>query len=87
MLRSKDAIRKTFLLTPELEKALRLKAVMEDLQINEFVRDTLAAAVEQKYFDMVKAQEKEKKKKEAETKEELVLENTPLKGQIEIEEL
>ncbi len=47
---TKDYIRKTFIITKEQERAIKLKAINEGVGYNELVREILNNAIESKYF-------------------------------------
>lgn len=59
-----EIVRKTFILTPVIEKALKLKTVIEGRQVNELVREILTAAIEDKYFKLAEKAIKENKEVE-----------------------
>jgi excinuclease UvrABC nuclease subunit len=48
--RLSELVPKTFFITDEIYKAIRLKAMEEDLQVNELVRKLLSNGIEDKYF-------------------------------------
>lgn len=48
---SKDYVRQTFLLGPDLKRAIKRKAANEDRGINEMVREILCRCIEKKYFE------------------------------------
>ena len=46
-------VRQTFLITPQMKKALKIKAISEGQGLNEMLREILNKSVEKKYFKKI----------------------------------
>ena len=49
-----NIVRQTFLVTEDIKKALKIKAINEGMLLNDMVRDIFLDAIEPKYFDNLK---------------------------------